>query len=184
MVAEIIKYKHYLLILAALLLANYVVVPLDEWKTEQELNWQLVNKQYDKTQSLINNKKQLSEHLEASQKNLLKIDQVFFVNSSEDKFKLMAQSTIEKSLAIGNCQIERIGFKGSAAVSANIQRWAMEVRYKGDINCMTSTTRSIESLSPYVKIENYNFSHRSLTQDVQGKFTARVQLNVWYKEEK
>jgi hypothetical protein len=184
MVAEIIKYKHYLLIIAALILANYVVVPLDEWQTEQQQSLQLLNKQYNKTQSLLNNKDQLAAQLVKSQANLAKVEKIIFVNSSEDKFKLMVQSLIEKELSVGECQIERIGFKGSIEVSADIQRWTMEVRFNGDINCMTTATRKVESLSPHLKITGFNFNHRGLTQEVTGKFNAQINIDAWYLEER
>lgn len=182
MLAEIIKYKHYLIVLAALLVANYVIVPLSELHDEQKLNLQLLSKQYEKTQSLMGNQDTLTEKLADSNKQIALLDKVLFIDSSEAQFKLAAQSLVEKTLLDGKCDIERIGFIGNTQVNKSIERWLMEVRLKGDINCLTYTTRTLESLSPHIEINEYNFNHRSLTENVSGKLNAQIQLNVWYKE--
>jgi hypothetical protein len=182
MSVEIAKYKHYLFVLIALLVTNYLLVPLDEWQAEQKLHLQLVAKQHNKTQLLLNNEEQLSKKLIDSQRSLSKVDQVVFVNSNEDKFKLMVQSSIEKILADGQCKVERFGFKGVTEISAKLKRWLIDVRFKGDIVCMATVTRGVESLPSAVNIVSYNFSHRRLTEEVTGDLSASIQLNVWYKE--
>jgi hypothetical protein len=182
MIAELLKYKHYLLILMALLLANYTVMPMVEWSENQQSNLLLIEKQFNKTQSLLDNKDLLTEKLFLSKHELLKVKELVYLESSVDKFKLKVQSVIESVLASGKCETERIGFNGNVVVNAKIQRWLMEVRFKGDINCLTKATREIESLSPYIKIVTYNLNHRGLTEEVTGKLNARMNLNVWYKE--
>lgn len=182
MLAEIIKYKHYLIVLAALLVANYVIVPLSELHDEQKLNLQLLSKQYEKTQSLMGNQETLAETLADSNKQIALLDKVLFINTSEEQFKLAVQSLVEKTLLDGNCEIERIGFTGNTQVNKNIARWLMEVRLKGDINCLTYTTRTLESSLPHIEINGYNFNHKSLTEDVSGQLNAQIELSVWYKE--
>lgn len=182
MMSGLIKYKHYLLVLIALLLTHYIVMPLVEWSKEQHTNLFLIEKQYDKTQSLLGKQSLLSESLKSSQKELLKIKEVAYEEQSVDKFKLKVQSSIEKALTSGGCETERIGFQGSTEVVDTIQRWAMEIRFKGDVLCLTHLTRKLESLSPYMQIDSYNLNHRGLTNEVAGKLNARVNLNVWYKE--
>lgn len=182
MLVEIQKYKHYLIILAALLIANYVIVPLDEWQENQSLNLELLNAKYEKTQSLLGNQSTLTEQLNQTQQQMTELEEVLFVDSSDDKFKLMAQSLIEKSLTDGKCNIERIGFKGSVVLNSEISRWLMEIRFKGDIHCLVHATRTLESLPITIKISEFNYGHDKLTSEVNGHLSAQILLNVWYKE--
>ena len=181
MIAELMKYKHYLILLSALLLANYVLIPLQEWQAEQQVNLQLISKQSNKIQTLIQNEGSLIKELKEAKEKLSKVNEIIYMDVDEDKFKLTVQSVIEKALANGKCEIERIGFKGSTLVGASIERWFMEVRFSGDLICLTNTTRAIETLTPFVKIVDYNFNHRGLKPDVKGDFNAQINLNVWRK---
>jgi len=173
-------YKHYIFILIALVVANYVLVPLSEWQKEQASTLSLLSKQQRKVKALIDNK----EHFDLLQlevnAELKKNEQYLFSQSSESNFKLIAQSTIEGVLNDAGCTIQRIGFKGNTAITNDINRWVLELRYQGDSECMLKTTRGLESLIPIVNITDFNFNHRGLKKEGQGSFNAQLTATVWH----
>lgn len=179
---ELMKNKHYLLIIGALLIANYILVPLSDWQVELKQNTALLDKQKRKVDNLVDNSDYLNEALESSEKSIAALNKVLFVIPTTDKFKLTVQSKIEKALNDAGCSIERIGFNGETEVTQSITRWSMEMRYKGDLGCMTKATRAVESLSPYVQVESYNMNNRGFNKSLGGRFNAKLQVNVWHKE--
>jgi len=178
----ILKYKHYLILLMALLMANYVIVPLDNWQNKQQETLGLLSNKYNKTQALLNNNDLFNQKLEEIDKQLALSDQMLFNSKDEATFKQIAQSKIESVLTKAECKIERIGFKGNAFLQENIERWSLEIRYRGDATCLLKTTRGLESMEPYVRIDDYNVSHSGVDIKGIGEFNASLNVSVWYKE--
>lgn len=181
MKADLLKYKHYLLLLLALLLANYVLVPLTELQVEQQNALNLLQKKQAKTNTLIESGddfSQVNEQLTAYLKNS---HDYLFTQKSEADFKLTAQTQIEQLLQTAGCDISRIGFKGNQQILQKVQKWHMEIRYKGDADCLVKTTRALETTKPYINIEEYSYSARAFDKAAQAKFNATLKVSVWYK---
>lgn len=182
MTAQINKYKHYLFIVGALVLANFFLIPLSEWQQELRHSVELIEKQQGKVDNLVGAKDDLISSLTESEKKIKNLERFMFLSSSDNKFKLSAQSKLENILNAAGCTIERIGFKGNSAVTKSTLRWSMDVRYKGDFGCMVQATRKLESLTPYIDIVGYNLNHRGFTKALEGVFNAQLQIDVWQKE--
>jgi len=181
MTKEINKYRHYLLIIGALVIANYLIVPLSDWQVELKQNLALLEKQEGKVSNLIHNQAKLETQLNESNEIIKQLNAALFLMPSEGEFKLSVQAIIEKAMIDAGCTIERIGFKGSNEVTANVVRWTMEIRYQGDIGCMTKATRALESFSPLIDIVSYNMNHRGLTEDLTGDLSGRMNIGIWNK---
>jgi len=181
MANDINKYKHHLLIVAALMIANYLIMPLSEWQSELKQNLTLLEKQAGKVSNLIDDKAKFEEELVTSNKTVARINTSLFVSPSEGEFKLAVQASIEKVMKEAGCTIERIGFKGSNEVTKNVERWTLDVRYQGDIGCMTMATRKLESFSPLIEITSYNMNHSGLTDELTGILSGRMDIGVWHK---
>lgn len=181
MKADLLKYKHYLLLLLALLLANYVLVPLTELQVEQQNTLNLLQKKQSKTNKLIENGDDYSQYNEQLNVYLKNSHNYLFTQKSEAEFKLTAQAQIEQLLQASGCDISRIGFKGNQPILPKVQKWYMEIRYKGDANCLVKTTRALETATPYINIEEYSYSARGFDKTAQSTFNAMLKVSVWYK---
>lgn len=174
------QYKHYFLILAALLLANYALVPLSELQTEQQQTLALLAKKQQKLNGLIVNEQQFEHRAAMVNQAYEELLPYMFSEKTEAQFKLKAQSKIEDVLNKADCKVERIGFKGSTQVSENISRWLLELRFKGDSVCMVKTSRGLETMIPNVRVESFNFNHRALKKEGEGNLNAQLSINVWH----
>lgn len=180
--SELYKYKHYLYVLAALLVANYIVMPLAEWQEQEKQSLQLLEKQYSKVDELIAAKANFAQYLQETEEDLARFNTALNVFPSEDEFKLSAQAKIESALTKAKCNIERIGFSGNKSITPGITQWSMDVRYTGKLSCLVKLTRALESSTPLIDIESYNFNHKGFDSDLSGTFNARMKVNVWFKE--
>jgi hypothetical protein len=181
MKSDLLKYKHYLLIISALLLANYALIPLAEFQEEQLQTLQLLEKKQLKTASLMVNSEQYSKVSKQLTAHLRESEHYLFTQKTVADFKLAAQSQVDGLLQAAGCDIERIGFKGSQKILAEVEKWFMEIRYKGDVDCLLSTTRSLEMAMPYINIEEYNYHAREFDSQADADFIATLKVSVWYK---
>lgn len=178
---ELLKYKNYLLVLLALLVASYVIEPLVELQQGQQQSLALLKKKQSRTLSLMGNKQDFEKVNLQLLTYLTHSDDYLFKQKNTAEFKQTAQSQIETLLQSADCAIERIGFKGSQQILPNIEKWHMEIRYKGDVNCLINITRALETAKPYINIEEYNYNARNFDKKAQADFNARLIVTVWYK---
>ena len=179
--AELLKYQHYLLFLAALLLANSVLLPLTEWQTQQQQNLYLLQKKQSKTERLVTHVDEFESINKQLELYLSKSDSYLFTQKSVAEFKLTAQAQVEKMLQTSDCLIERIGFKGNQQLLPNVEKWFIEIRYKGDVTCLLKATRAFETTTPYMNIEHYSYNARAFDKNASGEFNAVLGVSVWYK---
>lgn len=180
--ANLAQYKHYLILLSALLVANYILVPLIEWQEQKHQSFKLIEKRRLKVANLIENEVSFDEQLTLSAASIKQAATYVFADKSESAFKLTSQSIVEKILTDAGCNVERIGFKGNTILNENLKRWMIEIRYKGDSECMVKVTRGLESHMPVIHISDLNYSHRSLTEEGAGSFNAQMTVNVWHAQ--
>jgi hypothetical protein len=181
MTADLLKYKHYLLLLLALLVANYLLVPLTELQSEQQQGLSLLQKKQQKTNALLNGGDITSQERALLATYLKNSHHFLFVQESEATFKLAAQSQVEALLTSAGCDISRIGFKGNQQILPKVQKWYIEMRYKGDADCLIKTTRALESAKPYINIEEYSYGARGFDKTAKAEFNASLKVSVWHK---
>lgn len=179
------QYRHYLLIIVALVVANYIILPLSELQEEQQQKLALLSKQSNKVSNLLANEADYDNLLEQADNNLQQMRGFVFIQPDESSFKLIAQAQLEKVLNNAECDIQRINFKGDTKVSDELSRWRVELRFKGDATCLTQTTRGLEVSMPSINIADFNVNHRGLDEKVAGEFNAVMNVTLWHliKEE-
>lgn len=180
LVTSVAQYKHYFILIAALLAANYLVLPMSEWQTEQQQTLALITKKSDKVSNLLSSETEYVEQLTKVTNDLQQMRRYVFDDADEAKFKLTAQSKIEQILNEAECNIQRINFKSDTQVREKLIRWQVELRFKGDALCMTQTTRGLESLVPNISIADFNMNHRGLTDEVEGQLNAVMNVTLWH----
>lgn len=181
MKADLLKYKHYLLLLLALLLANYLLVPLTELQIEQQATLKLLEKKQRKTNALLNGKGITSQERDQLAAYIKNAHNYLFVQKNEAQFKQIAQMKVEELLQASGCDVSRIGFKGNQQILPKVKKWHMEIRYKGDADCLIKTTRALETAKPYINIEEYSYNARGFDKTVKAPFNATLMVSVWHK---
>ena len=165
----------------ALFLANFILMPLTELQSEQQLSLHLLQNKQKKTKALFNSNEGLSAKSVILATNLSKAEKYLFLQENEANFKLTVQSHIETLLTAAGCNVSRLGFKGNQPISRNVQKWIMEIRFKGDVECVLKTTRALEIAKPYINIEKYSYSSRGFDKEVNTDLNAILTIGVWHK---
>jgi hypothetical protein len=181
MKADLLKYKHYLILLAALLLANYVTVPLWDLQQEQKQALILLNKQVTKIEKLLSGKDNFSQQLKEINKLQESIEPFIFQQGTEAEFKLVAQQQLEALLVESKCNMERVNWLSSTAVNNELTRWRLELRYSGTPACMIKTTRALGKVQPLMRIQDFTFSADPITGQASDTITTMLTMTLFHK---
>ncbi|MDO6444332.1 hypothetical protein Q4493_00955 [Colwellia sp. 1_MG-2023] len=176
---DLSRYKHYILLLAALLVLNFIVVPLFSLQDEQLENLRLLERRLEKTERLIKNKDNITGANEILAENESLIPKYAYLDNNVDTIKLSIQKIIKSIITQSGCDFERIIFRGNEKLSDKLSIWAVELRYKGDLNCLMSVTREIESNSPLIIIKKYSYNSSALNDNTLAPINAKLSINFF-----
>lgn len=176
---ELIKYKHYLLILGALLVTSFVFEPLWQAVLDLQKQTQLKQARADKVSSLVSVEEQIEKQAGLMSIRTLKLQPYLFPASSEAEFKLLAQGKIESVLSDASCRPDRIGWLSRTKVDDSLIRWTLEARYRGNASCALKATRGFESMTPVVKIASYSYGGSEVSGKKNNSMVILVNLVMW-----
>jgi hypothetical protein len=179
MKSEIIKYKHYLLLIAALLIVNFVLDPLWQYAIDTQSKVQLMQKKADKIASLLSVKDEVDNQELLMSSKQLNLQPYLFPASSESEFKLLAQGKIESVLADANCNINSIGWKSRSKIEQSLIRWTLEARYKGNAECALKSIRTFEHQKPVINIAEYSLAGSEVSGNKRNNMVIQLNLVMW-----
>ncbi len=164
--------------LAALLLANFLVVPLWQLMQEQKQEINLLSTHELKLNTLIANASRYQGLINKAEQNEQEIQAYVFSQASEAKFKLTVQQKLEALFAEAKCSVQRINWKSATPVSEGITRWSVQTRFKGNPACMIKITRALGETKPLLRVQDFVFTSRKIDGQVRNKINAVVELFV------
>jgi hypothetical protein len=176
--SDLLKYKHYFVLLAALLLANFLVVPFWQVMQEQKQDINLLSTHELKLNTLIANSSRYQDLINKAEQNKQEIHGYVFTQASEAKFKLTVQQKLEALFAEAKCSVQRINWKSATPVSEGITSWTVQTRFKGNPACMIKITRAFGETKPLLRVQDFIFSSRKINGQVRNKINAVVELFV------
>ena len=178
MKANLVKYKHHIIILVALLVAHYVIMPLWELQQSQRSEIKMLSKQRSKINTLIDRKDLFQEELNKAQQKKATIAPYLFQEPNEGKFKLAAQLKLEQLLSKASCTVERISWKSDTEIDSTLTKWMVEARYNGNPSCIIQTTRFLAAEKPLMRVHNFDYSSRRINGEVRNKIRANLSIII------
>ncbi len=175
----LMKYKHHLIVLFALVAVKFVLVPLSENQLILQQKYKATQKRVNKVESLIEKEQQLLSIESQLKSELNKVKSVLYEASDEADFKILAQGNVEFAIKSAGCDIEQVGWDGVTQMSPQINRWHLKARYKGDANCLLKASRNIEALKPVIRIKEYFYGGKEIEKEPGRRVTAILNLIMW-----
>ena len=176
---EIIKYQHYLLLILALIITQFILEPLWQHGLDTQSKIQLMEKKADKIAGLLSVKEQIDEQDKLISSKLLQLQPYLFPASSESEFKLLAQGKVESVLSDANCNIDSIGWKSRSKVEQSLIRWTLEARYKGNAECALKAIRTFEHQKPVINISEYSLGGKEVSGSKRNNMVIQINLVMW-----
>jgi len=179
MKSDLLKYKHYFIAIAALLVGLYITDPL--WISYKELTQTkaLNSVRANKLSTLLTQQTQLQQQLEQAKTLSESIAPYMFNKTTESDFKLKAQQKVEQALKQANCNLERVEWQGKVQLTPNLEQWLLTIRFNGAPLCLVTATKAIELLKPTVRFKEYAYNGRSFTGNPTENINADIDLIMW-----
>lgn len=179
MKSDLLKYKHYFIAIAALLVGLYITDPL--WISYKELTQTkaLNSVRANKLSTLLTQQTQLQQQLEQAKTLSESIAPYMFNKTTESDFKLKAQQKVEQALKQANCNLERVEWQGKVQLTPNLEQWLLTIRFNGAPLCLVTATKAIELLKPTVRFKEYAYNGRSFKGNPTENINADIDLIMW-----
>ncbi|MEL0642497.1 hypothetical protein V6260_18040 [Pseudoalteromonas aliena] len=179
MKSDLLKYKHYFIAIAALLVGLYITDPL--WISYKELTQTkaLNSVRANKLSTLLTQQTQLQQQLVRAKELSESIAPYIFNKTSESDFKLKAQQAVEQALKQANCNLERVEWQGKVQLTPNLEQWLLTIRFNGAPLCLVTATKAIELLKPTVRFKKYAYNGRGFTGNPTENISADIDLIMW-----
>lgn len=176
---ELEKYKHYLVVVFALIFALYITEPMVLTYGELHQTNQLNKKRASKLNNLLDEQNKLLEKLDMANQEASTLQSYIFNKPTESEFKLTAQTLIGNTLETAGCSIERVTWRGETPISDSISQWRINIRFNGNALCTLKATKGIEQLIPLVRILEYNYTSRDWDGSFNHSLVGDIDLIMW-----
>lgn len=179
MKSDLLKYKHYIIVIVALAFVNFVLEPLWISITELQQKVYLNEVKVQKVTNVIAAKNEIDKQHGLLSIRTLQLQPYLFPASTEAEFKLSAQGKVETILADAQCSVERIGWKARSNIEQSLVRWTLEARYRGNPNCALMASRGFESAQPLIRIESYSYGGKEVSGNKSNQMVIALTLVMW-----
>ncbi|MCG7566515.1 hypothetical protein MHM95_09450 [Pseudoalteromonas sp. CnMc7-15] len=183
MKAQLNQYKHYLIVIAALLVATYVSDPL--WQYHQQLaqEAQLSERRANKIAALLDNREQLEQQLESAKAARQQLLPYVYHGKPLSEVKLDVQKSVQAVLKASQCTLETLNWEEPNEVTPRLKQLRFTVNLKGAPLCLVAMTRGIETLMPIVRYQGYSYGGNNWQGKPNERVNSEARLSTWYFEE-
>lgn len=178
---ELIKYKHYFIVIAAILMATYVTDPLWLLYQEQKETLALSEKRTEKAQALVANRDELEALFTQLKEDNTKAASLLFTENTEGEYKLAVQNNLEEILSSAGCTLNIISWDEAAQTLSQIESRNVKVDLSGSPLCLAKTVRLVESNKPLLRIERYAYGARGWYGQISESLEVELTVKSWRK---
>lgn len=178
---ELKKYKLLLSLLTILVFAKFIIVPIFLWQE------QLVHENRSKEKKLIKITNVLTttdkvDTFNQTLANLLaQAEKLFFPHQSDSDFKLNQQQMLEGLFNKYNLRTNNFGWQTSTELKKEgLKRYQVNIRFDGNFVDIIAMYTNLESLTPWLEIDNFNISTKGQQKNALGYIKGgRVTVNLY-----
>lgn len=174
---ELAKYKNYLWVVAALVLAQFVWLP--QWSAKQE-KWELLNslnRTMARASQLLANKdlvlenKQELEHIVVGRRAQLQRAE------NINRYRLTQQSSIESLAAAQKISVTQVSWR-DGLVKSSVHTQLMEIRLTGGLQNYLEFLDALQRQYPYFEITTADASLQGQDKSAAGTVSVNLALSV------
>lgn len=176
------KYKHYFIVLAALLFYLYVTEPLYEERIALNDKLVLSEKRVEKTALLLSQVDEISEKSGILETEKARLNDYIFDEALEGAFKVKVQTLVNEQFQNANCQVSTFVWRDKESLTSTLSSWLFEVQFTGTLLCIAQVTRLLESQEPLLRVKEFAHGGRLWTGKSTELLDGEMVLKVWQKE--
>ena len=181
--AEIKKHALLLTVLALMLTAKFIVVPIIIWQDQLLLEIAMQEKKLGKSDVLLSKK---SDHHTINDKlkgKIAEIETLFYPYQKGSTFKLERQKKFESIIEQYQLKLKSFYWQAvSNEDNLDVMRYTVKIKITGQVSDIINMLTLLESQSHYIEIQSFNVlisrkDYKSLGYVKTSNFTLRFYVN-------
>ncbi|GIU49868.1 hypothetical protein TUM4438_34400 [Shewanella sairae] len=179
---DLLKYKHYLIMIGILVLAKFVWVPL--WDTKEQ-NWQQqasTQQNLNKTLALLSLKDEMAKKQRQMANSLQLTESKFADTTDVTSYKLTAQSELESLFKHNQLVISSSNWRDGIA-NDDIQTLLLDIRFTGELKAYLQFLQQLKAKPELsnVSLESNQLTIRGQTKHKLGSVNGQISLKLAVK---
>jgi hypothetical protein len=180
---DIKKHAILLSLLAILLIAKFVVVPIFMWQDQILVEIKEQEKKLGKTALLLAKEDGFNRLNQQIEQQLEQAEQLFYPYQTGSAFKLQQQKHFEDLVLEHQLTLSSFSWQANSEdKELQIMRYQVRVRLKGNISRLVSFISALESQKQRVEVYDFNISMKGQNKQSLGRtknavFTLRFYVN-------
>lgn len=177
---ELKKHGLLLSLLAILLLAKFLLIPVIEWQDTITSDIQLLEKKSQKVDRVIAGESNTNKINLLLSEEVAKGNKLFFSHQTQSKFKLGQQKLIESLLDEYQIKSQNIGWQTpSELASLQVIRHPLQLRFSGKTLDVIKFIASVEKSQEKIEVSDFNLSLKRQSENSLGQCDGRLTLNFY-----
>ena len=178
--AELKKHGFLLSVLAVLLVAKFVLVPVIEWQDAMIADIQLLEKKSQKVARVISGESNTNEINLLLSEEVAKGNKLFYPHQAQSKFKLQQQKLIESLLAEHQLKSQNIGWQTPSELTfIQVDKHPLQLRFSGKTLDVMKFIAAIEKLEKKIEVSDFNLSLKKQNENSLGQCDGRLTVNFY-----
>jgi len=180
--SELKQHAFLLIVVAVLLLAKFVYIPIIDWQDRTQANIIQQEKKLSKIQNILENKNLIVNENNQLTDALAITNQLFFDYQPPAAFKLSQQKKFEALLSENQLSLTQVAWEKSIDIdSLQVTHYKLGVYFKGGASNVVQFTSALEKNIPYLNVSDFVFSIKQLRGDYIGRFVGHIIVNLYVK---
>ncbi|MGL1957058.1 MAG: hypothetical protein OCD00_07055 [Colwellia sp.] len=182
--AELKQHAWLLVLLAFLLVAKFIIVPVYQWQDTQLAEISLLERKQGKISSVLKEKNNTAKFKHKLESALQQTDGLFFPFQEDAKFKLNQQKMLESLLSKYNLTVQHVGWQVARSKdSLLLTSYPILIRFSGKTTDAIKFLAAIEMNSQRIGVEEFNFSFKRQSDKALGRINGSVTLMLFMEKE-
>jgi hypothetical protein len=179
--ADLKKHALLLSLMAMLLVAKFIVVPIFAWQQQVVSDIASKQKKLTKVDNLLAEEQGFTQVNQELSEQLSVAEQLFYPYQSSAAFKLAQQQYFEGLVTKHQVDLSTFSWQNMSEDKAlQITRYQVQIKLKGNVSNIVTLITELESQAQRIEVHNFNISLKGQNQQSLGKTrNARVNLRFY-----
>ncbi len=181
--AELKQHAWLLSLVAILIIAKFIVVPVFDWQAEILAEITLLEKQQSKITKVLGQKNNTTSANSGLMAALKQAEGLFFPFKTETSFKLTQQKMLEVLLAKYDIRSQHIGWQTATNFKElAVIRYPIQLRFTGKTKDVIDFMVALEAKNELIEINDFNLSLKRQSEQRLGNINGRLTLHFFVNE--
>jgi hypothetical protein len=179
--ADLKKHALLLSIMAMLLVAKFIVVPIFAWQQQVVSDIASKQKKLSKVDNLLAEEQSFTTVNQEFSEQLDLAEQLFYPYQSSAAFKLAQQQYFEGLVTKHQVDLSTFSWQNmSEDKDLQVTRYQVQIKLRGNVSNIVTLLTELESQAQRIEVHNFNISLKGQNQQSLGKTrNARVNLRFY-----